>query len=416
MKHMVWMVVWALAARAENWPGWRGPDGGGVSRESGIPVTWSKTEGVRWRVELPEPGNSTPAVWGDAVLITQAKKAAGERLLLCLDRATGKQRWRAVVPYREEEPTHATNPYALASPATDGERAVAWFGSAGLHAFDLKTGKPLWKRDLGRQRHTWGYASSPLIAAGRVFLNFGPGDRNFLVAVDVKTGQTAWQVDIPVGKGAAFANWAAEDMYGSWSTPLLVRDGNRELLVVSHPRQLAAYDLASGKRLWAAEGLGDMVYPSAVLAATESGEPVLVAASGFQGPVIAVKLDGTRLWRWEKNKSYIGSAVSMGGYLYWVDNGGIAQAVRAATGEVAWTARLPRAGEDNGVWSSPVLNQGRIYVMNKSGATHVFRADPKAFESLGTSALDEPSNSSVVISGGMLFLRTHQALWAIAAR
>ncbi|MBI3681551.1 MAG: PQQ-like beta-propeller repeat protein [Acidobacteria bacterium] len=342
------LLVLFTSAAAENWPAWRGPDGRGISTDRGAPVRWSKTENVRWRIELPEPGNSTPIVWGNSIFVTQARKAAGERLLLCFDSATGKLMWEAAVPYSADEPTHPTNPYASASAVTDGERVIAWFGSAGLHAFD-RNGKLLWKRDLGRQRHTWGYASSPLIHGDRLFLNFGPGDRAFLLALDKKTGKTLWQVDVPPGEGAAFNQWKPEDMYGSWSTPVLA--GGE--LILMHPRRMAAYDPASGKVLWSSDGLGDLIYPSPVAAETAKGDHVIIAASGFQGPAMVVKPGGERLWHWPKTKAFIGSAVVKDGFLYWIDIGGVAQCVNVSNGEVMWTQRLPGAGEDNGRGLSP---------------------------------------------------------------
>ncbi len=410
-------VCAALAAsNAENWPAWRGANGSGISQESRIPLEWSKTENVKWRVALPEPGNSTPVVWGDSIFLTQAKKAAGQRLLLSLDRASGKQKWEASVAHPADEPTHPTNPFASASPVTDGDVVVAWFGSAGLHAFDAKTGRPRWKKDLGIQKHTWGYGSSPVLHGDWVYLNFGPGERSFLIALEKKTGKTAWQVDIPKGAGAKFNQWSPEDMYGSWSTPI-IHNGQ---LIVTMPRTLAAFHPATGKELWRSEGLSDLVYPSPVAAVSDKGDPVIIAASGFGGAAMVVKTGGSgdvtathRLWHWPKNKGFIGSAVVKDGHLYWIDIGGVAQCVRLSNGEVMWTARLPRAGEDNGVWSSPVLHAGHVYVVNKSGNTVVFKAQSTSFDVVATNLLDEASNSSVVVSGGEIFLRTVNALWCI---
>jgi len=397
--------LWPCTLGAADWPMWRGADGLGVSSETEIPTSWSRTENVRWRTPLPEPGNSTPIVWGGSVFLTQARKNAGERLLLCLDRETGKVRWQGVVSYDKQEPTHATNPYASASPATDGERVVAWFGSAGLVAFDMN-GRKLWTRDLGVQRHVWGYGASPVIHGGRVFLNFGPGDRAFLVAVDKTTGGIDWQVDVPAGQGAKFNQWEPKDMYGSWSTPL-VHDGK---LIVSHPRKVVAYRPESGEVVWSAEGLGDLVYPSPIF-----GDGVLVAASGFGGPILALTPDGKVLWRLDKSRPHIGSGVIRDGHLYFADNGGIAHCIKLLTGETVYSQRLKGDGEDNGIWSSLVLSGGRIYVMNKSGSTFIYQARPQ-FELLAVNSLGEATNSSVVLSGGEIFLRTHEALWCIRAR
>ena len=171
---------------AANWPTWRGENGAGVTSESELPLKWSATENVLWKVELPERSNSTPIVWGDRVMLTQA--VGSKRLVICFDRKTGKELWQAGTTWSKAEDSHPTNPYASASPATDGESVVAWFGSAGLFAFDLE-GKELWKADLGEHSHEWGYAAAPIIHGGLVILNFGPGPRTFLVALDRKTGK-----------------------------------------------------------------------------------------------------------------------------------------------------------------------------------------------------------------------------------
>jgi outer membrane protein assembly factor BamB len=237
-----------------------------------------------------------------------------------------------------------------------------------------------------------------------VFLNFGPGERAFLIALDKRTGKTLWQADTPKGEGQKFSNWTPQDMYGSWSTPLAVGDR----LIVSWPRQLTAFDQATGKVQWTNDGLGDLVYPSPVHA-----HGIIVAMGGFSGPSVAVR-DGKLLWRLPKSRQMIGSGVMHNGYLYIVDNGGIAECLELESGKVVWTQRLRGSGQDNGVWSSPVLAGDKIYVMNKSAETFIFKASP-TFELLGSNALNEPSNSSVVPASGDLFLRTHQALWCISS-
>ena len=140
-----------LRVGAENWPAWRGPEGVGVSGEKELPLRWDTNTSVRWRVPLPDRGNSTPIVWGKKVFVTQATAKDNRRALLCFDRADGKLLWDRGVTPDDKEPTHATNPQCSGSPTTDGERVVAWFGSGGLYCYDMD-GKELWHRDLGRQR------------------------------------------------------------------------------------------------------------------------------------------------------------------------------------------------------------------------------------------------------------------------
>src|SRR6185503_169582 len=159
---------------AANWPAWRGPLGTGITEEKNLPTKWSKTENLKWRIPLPEAGNSTPIVWGDRIFVTQA--VGKQRMLMCFNRADGKLLWQQGVTTRlAADPTHATNPHCSASPVTDGERVIAWFGSAGLACYDF-TGKKLWSVDLGLQRHIWGYGASPMILGELCFLNFGPGE------------------------------------------------------------------------------------------------------------------------------------------------------------------------------------------------------------------------------------------------
>ena len=153
---MLIALACARVASAENWPSWRGPTGNGISTETDLPIKWSRQNNVRWRAELPEPGNSTPIVWGDRVFITQQMDGGKRRAVLCLDRVTGQQLWQSGVDAVEMEPTYETNPYCAPSPVTDGKRVIAWFGSSGLVAFDMD-GKELWRLPLGRVDHVYGH-------------------------------------------------------------------------------------------------------------------------------------------------------------------------------------------------------------------------------------------------------------------
>src|SRR5262245_40332316 len=165
-------------ARADNWPAWRGGDGLGTCLEKGLPLKWSPTETVRWKVPLPDGGNSTPAIWGDRIFLTQATDKGRVRATLCLGRKDGNKLWEQKIDYKEPEPTHDTNPYCSASPATDGERVVVSHGSAGMFCYNLE-GTELWRCELGKCHHIWGNAASPVIYGNLVILNFGPGEKQF---------------------------------------------------------------------------------------------------------------------------------------------------------------------------------------------------------------------------------------------
>jgi outer membrane protein assembly factor BamB len=394
---------------AEYWPAWRGPAGTGVSGSTGLPIRWSPTENVRWRAPLPERGNSTPIVWRDRIFVTQALEKQGERNLMCFDRATGKLLWQSGVAYLEKESTHATNPYCSSSPVTDGQRVIAWFGSAGLVCYDFQ-GKELWRRELGKQAHIWGYGSSPILHGDLCILNFGPGERSFLIALDKRTGETIWQVDEPGGNfGSNSSEWK-----GSWSTPLVIHTGAREELVVGLPNRATAFDPKTGKELWTCRGLNPLVYTSALW-----GEGVLVMMGGFNGSSLAVRPGGNgdvtathRLWQIPKTKQRIGSGVIAGGHIYILDEPGVAGCYELQTGSMVWQERLAGPSKELTSWSSMVLAEGKLYVINHGGDTFVLKPGPK-FELISANPLGEMTNASLAISDADVFIRTYQALWCI---
>jgi outer membrane protein assembly factor BamB len=407
LRSILSLVVCA-PLQAENWPAWRGPTGLGISKEpeEAFPLEWGPEKNVRWKVPLPGPGNSTPIVWEGRIFITQATDAGKSRSTLCLDRADGKILWRRAVEHSEPEPTHEDNPYCSASPATDGKRVVVFHGSAGARSYDLE-GAELWRYDTGKLHHIWGNASSPVLHGNLCFLNCGPGDRTFLVALDLETGKKVWQVDIPGGlSGGESSTWT-----GSWSTPLVLSPTGAPELAVSYPGRLLAFEPGSGKEIWHAEGLGRLVYTSPVFA-----DGIVASLSGFGGPAIAVKAGGNgdvtsthRLWRHEKAQQRIGSGVTVNGNLYIVNEPGVAECLELRTGSTLWRERLGST-----CWSSPVLIGSRLYVPDMSGDCFVFRASPAKLELLAKSSLGERTLSSFAVSNGEILIRTHRRLWCIA--
>ncbi len=413
----LWFLV--TTAWAGNWPAWRGPLGTGVTEEKKLPLKWSTNANVKWRIPLPEPGNSTPIVWDDRVFVTQP--IGDRRTLRCLDRHRGELLWQQEVTTKEKEPTHATNPYCSGSPVTDGERVIVSFASDGLFCYDL-AGKTLWSRtDLGRQIHIWGAGVSPMISGELCFLNFGPGEQTFLLAVDKRSGRTVWKHDEETGYGKPDRQVAVDGKknpptyIGSWTTPVVMNVEGRDQLLMSWPGRLAAYNPADGKELWTCAGLNPLVYTSPIY-----GQGIIVAMGGFGGSAIGVRDGGSgdvtgslRVWHQPRSPQRIGSGAVHGDYVYIHNDPGTAMCLKLKTGEMIWEERLTGTAATGQNWSSVMLSGDKCYTINQGGDCFVFRASPK-FELISVNALGERSNSSVVPSNGELFIRTHQSLWCIA--
>ncbi|MBL9171103.1 MAG: PQQ-binding-like beta-propeller repeat protein [Verrucomicrobiales bacterium] len=408
--------TWSLSAA--DWPNWRGPQLNGISSESHFPTEWSKTKNVRWRVALPERGNSTPIVWGDRIFITQAIEKEHRRTVMCFRRSDGKLLWQKGTTYAHAEKTHGDNPYCAASPATDGSVVVAAFGPAGVFAYDFE-GKELWQRDLGKQEHEWGYASSPVLDGDRCYVFQGPGKGAKLLALQKRTGATLWENPLPEPNPTERFDGFKGNLpgrIGSFSTPVLVQVEGRSELILSLPESLQSFDPSSGKVLWHAGGLNPLVYTTPVV-----GEGTVLAIGGFFGSVVAVKPGGDgdvtskRLWYEQRaKKNRIGSAVIKDGHFYILNSDGIAECVELATGKSVWTERLKGPGAKADSWSSFTLAGDKLYTVNQSGDAFVVRASPK-FELIATNSVGEYTNSSFAHSDGELFLRTYESLWCFSA-
>jgi outer membrane protein assembly factor BamB len=411
----------AASSFAANWPAWR-RDGTGFSPEKSAPVKWNKTENVRWRAPLPDRGNSSPIIWGDRIFVTQAEGA--KREVLCLDRKDGKILWRAGTTYAGKDATHETNPLASSTPVTDGDRVIAWFGSGGIFCYDMK-GKELWHRDLGRQEHQWGYGSSPVLYENLCILNFGPGPGSALIAMNKKSGDIAWRIELPeVDPPQRYDGFAGQkgQAIGSWSTPLILRDTvpsalgrARDEIVLTTVNEMRGFDAKTGKDLWRADGMSPLVYTSAI-----AGEGMIFGTGGFGGSTFALKAGGSgdlsekKLWFVQKEKkNRISSGVIAKGHVFLCNMDGVAQCIELATGKDKWLERLKPVGPKGDIWGSTVMVADNIYVVNQSGDTFVFKANPEKLELVATNPLNEPSNATPAISNGDIFIRTDRALWCI---
>ncbi len=326
--------------------------------------------------------------------------------MLCFRRSDGHLLWRRDTVYPAKESTHPTNPFCSASPVTDGERVVVSHGSAGLVCYDFD-GKELWRRDLGKLEHIWGNASSPVLYRQLAILWCGPGERQFLLAVDKATGKTVWEHQEPGGDYGQGGNWV-----GSWATPLIARVGEHDELILGAPGKVKAFDPATGKERWSCAGLSKLIYTSPVV----SADGVVVAMSGFHGPALAVRAGGQgdvttthRLWHQpERQPQRIGSPVVVGAHAYILNENGLAQCLEVATGKDLWGKERVSGSS----WGSMVAAAGRLYVTNLAGETLVFKASPQ-FELLARNPLGERVLASVVIADGETFIRSYKHLWCI---
>jgi len=401
LSALLFLTCTTTLALAEDWPAWRGPTGQGESTDTTLPLTWSATKNVKWKVPLEHQGNSTPIVWKNRVFLTQANKGGTTRSLLCFDRADGKKLWQKDVSYDMKEKNWTPDWYANASPTTDGERVVACFGSAGLFCYDF-AGKELWKRtDLGTWEHSFGNSASPVIHEDLVIQWCGPNEKegpNDLIAFNKKTGETAWKMAQPTG---------------SWATPVLANIKGKDQMLLGVGNFLKSFDPHTGSELWRCEGLQSYVYPSALYS-----NGIAVGMSGYGKSSIALRVNGTgdltkdRLWMHPKPANQrVGSGMIIGEHLYIIDDNGAPRCYELTTGKNLWES------EDKlraGTWGSIVQAKDRIYVVMKNSDTYVLAAKPQ-FEILATNTIEPGgrSNSSLAISDGEIFLRTFKHLYCL---
>lgn len=400
------LILLATVARADPWPAWRGPTGQGHCREKNLPTKWSATENVKWKIALPDVGNSTPIVWSDKIFLTQATENGKKRSLYCLSRQDGTKLWEKTVVFDGAETIHKTNTYCAASPVTDGERVVVFYGSAGMYCYDF-AGNELWKKDFGPCDHIWGSAASPVIHGDLVIHNFGPHAKSFLVALKKTDGREVWR------NGA----YTGADDFGTWSTPVVANTGSRTEVVMSGPGQVKGYDPATGEELWSSRGLEKeggkdrLTYSSPLVS-----EKYVFAAAGYNGAAIALKTGGHgditvshRLFRTPQNPQRIGSGVIIGDYVYVVNEPGVA-CIELKTGKQRWDKPIP-----GGSWSSLVHADGKLYLTSQRAETFVFAANPNDYEEIAVNKLDGAiMRASIVPSDGEWFLRTYKHLWCIS--
>jgi outer membrane protein assembly factor BamB len=394
---------------AADWLQFRGPGGSGVAPDKETPLTWSDTQNIAWKTDMPGPGASSPIVVGKRVFLTcysgygVNKSNPGEMKnlklhLVCVHRADGKLLWkRDIDPLLPESsftgPYITLHGYASSTPVSDGRRVYAFFGKTGVFAFDLD-GKQLWHSSVGAGKHAWGSGTSPILYKNLVIVNASIESES-LVALDKDTGKEVWR---------------AKGVNSAWNTPVLVtlKGGATELAVSTEPKMMG-FDPDTGKELWHAESFDWYVCPSlvahdGVLYGLQHETCVAVKAGGRGDVTQSHTL-------WKKNfGSVVASLAYHDEYLYWVRENA-ANCLKASDGSVVYKERLQ--GDAGNPYASPVVADGKIYYVSRDDGAFVIAAGPK-FKQLAHNKLDaSTSNASPAVSESQLLLRSNRYLYCI---
>ena len=420
MRLVVLFFFVAGLIRAENWPGWRGPSGDGVSAGEGIPTKWSSTENIAWRIVIPGEGHSSPIVWGDKVFLTSSLTEKNKRILLCIDRLSGQTVWQRDVVQSPPETIHRLNSRASGTPATDGKQVYVTFmraegdeviapnvgserlitpGKIIVAAYDLD-GNEKWKTNVGDFVSAHGFNTCPVLFEDLLILNGDHDGDAYLVALDRQSGRQRWRT-------------RRENKTRSYVTPIIREIDGITQMILSGSLCVASYDPRNGKRHWIVDGpteqfVASMVYDGKYVFAT-GGYPerhTLAIRPGGKGNVTDTHI----AWRTTRGAAYVPSPIISGRYLLMVADSGIASCFEARTGKRHWMERLP-----GGHSPSPVSADGLVYFVSDRGVTTIIRPS-ETFAVIAKNELGEPVSASPAISQGQIFLRTHQHLYCIGSK
>ncbi|HEY7449928.1 MAG TPA: PQQ-binding-like beta-propeller repeat protein [Vicinamibacterales bacterium] len=399
-----------VTLRAENWPQWRGPSLNGISAEKNLPVRWSQTENVVWKLALPAWSGSTPIVWGDRIFLSVAE---GSQLSLwCVDRVRGVVRWKQALGGGNVrmQKQNMSSP----SPVTDGQHVWAMTGTGVLKAFDFE-GKEQWARDIqadyGAFGLQWGYGSSPLLYGDSLYVQVLHGmrtnDPSYVLRISKANGRTIWRVERPTN-----ARFESPDSY---TTPALLRYGTNTEIVITGGDVVTGHDPSNGKELWRADGLNPSNNGSYRIVASPVVHGEMIVAPSRERPMLALKTGGRGdvtnthvLWSFN-NGPDVPTPVTDGTYVYAINDRGIMWCLDAKTGKEIYGRQRLRPATYSG---SAVLADGKIYITDEDGVTSVVQAGP-SFVKVAENDLGEYTLSSPAISEGQIFIRTESFLYAI---
>jgi outer membrane protein assembly factor BamB len=398
---------------AGNWPQWRGPRLDGTSTETGLPLKWDQSQNVAWKLPMPAWSGSTPIIWGDRIFLNVAD--SGKIYLWCVDRTKPDVLWKQHLS--DGDVKMRKQNMSSPSPVTDGAKVWVMTGTGMLKAFDF-SGKELWTRDIqkdyGKFGLNWGYASSPLLHEDSLYVQVLHGmttdDPSYVLRIDKNSGKTVWRVERPTD--------AQRESPDAYTTPALIRNGNKLELVVGGGDYVTGHDLATGKELWRGGGFNPDNNPAnrVIASPVVSGNVVYVPTrikplqafrSGGRGDVTKSHL----VWKFQ-NGPDVPTPVTDGKLFYSINDRGIMWCLDAKTGKEIYGGQRLKPGTYS---ASPILADGKIYITNEEGLTSVVKAGPQ-FQILAENPLNDYCLSSPAVSDGQIFIRTAGHLYCIGKR
>jgi outer membrane protein assembly factor BamB len=403
------LMVARVCAAENEWPEFRGPTGQGISQAVNVPLRWSATENVAWKVPVPGRGWSSPVLSKGRLYLTTAVGEGDAITLraLCFDAKDGRSLWDAEVFRPEPSATkvmHRKNSLASPTPIVTADRLYVHFGHLGTAALDLD-GKVIWRQTSLGYLPVHGAGGSPILVDGTLVFSCDGQSDPFIVALDAATGEIRWKTPRQTLARKPF----------SFSTPLAVKLDGTTQIISPGSGFVGAYDPKDGHELWRVNyGEGYSVIPRPVFA-----HDLLFVSSSFDKPVLkAIRAAGAKgdatashvAWELNRGAPHSASMVVVGNELYFVADAGIASCVDARTGKIHWTQRL-----GGNFSASPVVAEGRIYFFNETGIGYVVKAD-KTYQLLATNLLGEPALASPVPTDGTLFVRSETQLWRIGPK
>jgi outer membrane protein assembly factor BamB len=405
-------ILLIAALLAGQWPQFRGPDGNGVSANTGVPLVWSETQNVRWKTAIHGRAWSSPVVLGSQVWLSTATPDGRELSAVALDKNTGRIVYDLkLFDVPNPQFAHSFNTYASPTPVIEDGRVYVTFGSPGTAAIDTASGKVVWTRRDLECNHFRGAGSSPILFRDLLLMHFDGSDVQYAVALDKRTGRTVWKtprsIDFqdlePDGKPKGDG-----DFRKAFATPQIVTAGGQPVLVSLGSKAAYGYDPMTGRELWRLEERGQFSASTRPVA----GHGLVFFPTGFNtGQIFAVRpATGEVVWKAARGAPNKPSLLLAGDLLFMVNDGGIVTCLDARDGAEVWRSRLPDSYS-----ASPVAADGRVYFFSEDGNTTVIDAG-RTFKVLARNVLDDGFMASPAIDGRALYLRTKSHLYRVESR